>query len=118
MRFLDRNRDKTESDAPTASSAADSLDSRAGEDAGQSGFMGRISVFLDSGRSRAMLESSMPERTTIAQILLGMIIGMITAYLIHPNRIRRGLPAPFEQQRHRPMGADDCRRAFGCHSLR
>ena len=93
MRFLDRNRDKTESDAPTASSAADSLDSRAGENAGQSGFMGRISsAFLDSGRYRAMLESSMPERTTIAQILLGMIIGMITAYLIIPTEFAGASP--------------------------
>lgn len=93
MRFLGRNKNKSGADMPTAAEASN--DEHTGGDAGRFGFISRISgKLLDSrnGRFRAMLESSMPERMTIVQILLGMVIGMITAYLIIPTEFAGASP--------------------------
>ena len=95
MRFLGRNRNRSGADMSTAAETSNSLGENTGGDAGRFGFISRIGgSLLDSrnGRFRAMLESSMPERMTIVQILLGMIIGMITAYLIIPTEFAGASP--------------------------
>lgn len=91
MRFLGRNSNQSEADAPTAAKASPPSD----EGGGRFGFIGRMTNNLldaNDGRYRARLASSMPERTTIAQIMLGMIIGMITAYLIIPTEFAGASP--------------------------
>ena len=90
MRFLGHSKSKADSDA-AASSASDSPSSHTNEDAGRFGFARRI-LDANDGRYRAMLESSTPERTTIAQILLGMVIGMMTAYLVIPTEFAGASP--------------------------
>ena len=90
MSFLDRKRNSSQTAAPS-----DETSNGPGENGGRFGFIRRTRNRLAdsySSRYRIMVESSMPQSSTIAQIILGMVIGMITAYLVIPTELTGASP--------------------------
>ena len=90
MRFPSRKKDSSQNAAPNPETSNPS-----DENTGRLGFIGRTRKRLAdsySSRYRIMVESSMPQGSTVAQIILGMVIGMITAYLVIPTELAGASP--------------------------